>query len=520
MKSTILLSTLLLASTGVAQDSVPPLPADSPQPPVPRFPEPPLPAPVAPANARPDAPGALGSVPRVSLQPQDKIGRTYAEGSPFNIWGGTRNQRSNLFSAAGLVRRALIDALHLPDQWTYDIVIQLREPLSAGTDSRLPVWTTIAQVEGGFRIEINVVPRRQAVPGPLLRENLVRAILADAVLKGKKSFNLEGAPLPPPDWLLHGTIALMDYRELGRMSDTFSRVFRLGRVLSVQDILNGDPAGMDSVSLTLYRVSCGGLLMMLLEQPSGPEHLAKLLPSLAVGGTDHAQLIEQTFPALSGSSNSLSKWWSLQIAALSQPGLDEVQKPAETEKLLAEALILHFTPPAPVEKRANPLKKLFTRGKDKVEGEKAAAPAAAPLPAPAAESCDITEFARVLSLPDSGSVFNQADLALTRLMLRAHPVYRPIIQEYQDSLRLLAKGKSSKTLSATFARLATTRQKLAENLRAIENHLDWYEATQTTVPSGAFEDYLRTADELEKPLPPRNDAISRYLDEVGAEENR
>ena len=159
------------------------------------------------------------------------------------------------------------------------------------------------------------------------------------------------------------------------MSRTFSRIFQLGRVLSVQDILNADPAGMDSVSLTIYRVSCGGLLMMLVEQPKGPENLAKLLPGLAQPATDPGLLIERAFPALTGSANSLSKWWSLQIAALSQPGLDEVQKPGETEQQLAGALILRYAPPAPAEKRPNPLKRLFTP-------DKAAAPAAAAAPAP------------------------------------------------------------------------------------------------------------------------------------------
>ena len=130
------------------------------------------------------------------------------------------------------------------------------------------------------------------------------------------------------------------------------------------------------------------------------------------------------------------------------------------------------------------------------------------------------EYARILALPEPGPVFNQADLALTRLMLRAHPIYRPLIQEYQETLRSLAKGKASKTLPATLTRLATTRQKLAVTMQGIEDHLDWYEATQTTVPSGAFEDYLRTADELEKPLPPLADPISRYLDQVEAEYSR
>jgi hypothetical protein len=498
MKLRAALASLLLAFPGVAQETVPAWPADEP-----------LPRPME----LPDGPveGAPGLVPGVRLRSDDKVGRTYAEGSPFVIWGGDRMQRSRLFTAAGMVRQAALEALRLPGDWSSPIIIQIRGPLATGTDQRLPVWTSISQVEGGFRLEINLVPRREAVPGPLLQENLVRAILADRVLRRKESLDLKGAPVPPPDWLLHGTLALMEYRQLGRMSQTFSQVFQLGRVLSVGDILNADPSVMDSVSLTLYRVSCGGLLMMLIEQPDGPAHLAALMPNLAQGGTDPALLIERAFPALSGTSNSLSKWWSLQIATLSQPGLEEVQSPQETERLLAEALVLRYVvPPAP-EKRPNALRRLL--GKDKSAEAAADAKPVAVVP----QQAPITDFAKVLALPDPAPPFNQVDLALTRLMLRAHPVYRPLIQEYQDTARLLAKGKAGKAIPATLARLAAMREKLALTIRGIEDHLDWFEATQTTTFSGAFEGYLKTAEESEKPLPPRNDALSRYLDEVAAE---
>ena len=492
---------LLLLPCGVAQENAPALPTEGPPP----FAVLPLEPP--PVNHSP------GVVPGIRLESDDKIGRTYAEGSPFIIWGGTRSQRSSLFTAAGLVRRAVLDALHLPDAWSHPILIQLREPLAADTESPPPVWTVVSQVEGGFRLEINLAPRRQSVPGPLLRENLVRAILADQVLKGKEALDLTGAATPPPDWLLHGTLALMDYRELGRLSDTFSRVFRLGRVLSVQDILNADPVGMDSLSMTIYRVSCGGLLMMLVEQPKGPEHLAKLLPALAHAGTDQASLIERAYPNLGGSVNSLSKWWSLQIASLSQPGMDEAQKPAETERQLAEALVLRYLPPPLVQKKTRALDRLFSRNKPPASPSETGARGTELVPL----SCGMADYAKVLSLPEPAPVFRQVELSLTKLMLRAHPVYRPIILEYQEAVRSLAKGKAGKDLPASLARLETTRQRLGTTMQGVEDHLDWFEATQSHAPTGSFEDYLKAADELEKPRPPRGDAISRYLDEVEQE---
>ncbi len=513
MKFGFVLLWLLLALPGGAQEAAQP----SPDPPEsalePLSLDPPLPEGDF-TRLRPEpvvTPLESGLVPGISLKSGEEIGRTYSETSPFNIWGGDRTQRSNLFTAAGLVRRAVRDALHLPDEWYHPIIIQIRPPLAAGTSNRPPVWTTVSQVEGGFRIEITLVPRRGGVPGPLLQENLVRAILADLVLKGKEKLDLTGAPMPPPDWLLHGTLALMEYRQLGRMSQTFARVFRLGRVLSVPDILNAEPDGMDSISHTLYRVSCGALILMLVEQPKGPEQFTRLLTSLAFQETGHELLIERAFPALGGSSNSLSKWWSLQIAALSQPGLEEVLSPAETERLLAEALVLHYVRPAAVEKKPGAIKRLFTR-------EKAAAGSPeAPLPEATRESCDIQEYARVQELPNSGGVFHQAALSLTRLMLRAHPVHRPIIQGYQDALQGLAKGKSPKGLTATLEQLASTRQRLATTLRGVEDHLDWFEATQVQEPSGEFEGYLRAAAELEAGRPPGTDPVSRYLDQIEAE---
>jgi hypothetical protein len=494
MKFLPVLPLLLLSLPGWAQEATPPLPA---------------PAPVPPPQS--------GLVPGVKLQSDNKVGRTWSDQSPFNIWGGNQIQRANLFTAAGLVRKAALEALRLPDQWTNPIIIQIREPLPANAKHRDPVWTVISQVEGGFRLEVNLSPHRNTVPGPLLKEGLVRAVLADGILRGNEKLNLQGAPTPPPDWLLHGTLALMEYRELGRMSQTFSRVFQLGRVLSVQEILNAEPKGMDSVSHTIYRVSCGALIMMLAEQADGPAHLARLLPQLARGGTDHADLIARSFPGLSGSANGLSKWWSLQIAALSQPGLDEVMRPDETEQLLSEALVLKYALPDPKEKKASPIKRLF--GKDKNKKEPDAAAVAQPV-STALQSSPLQEYARVLALPEPAPVFNQVDLALTRLMLRAHPVYRPLITEYQEIARQLGKKKTARNLPETLQRLASTRERLALTLRKAEDHLDWYEATQSTQSSGSFDGYLKTADELSQPSPDRNDPISRYLDEVEAELGR
>jgi hypothetical protein len=103
------------------------------------------------------------------------------------------------------------------------------------------------------------------------------------------------------------------------------------------------------------------------------------------------------------------------------------------------------------------------------------------------------------------------DLALTQLSLRAHPLYRSVLRDYQLTIKALSEGKKEKEAAGTLARLATLRSRLRKDMQGVEDYLDWYEATQTEGESGAFRDYLDTAAELDRPPPPRRDALSRYL---------
>lgn len=506
-------------------------------------PEPRVPAglvlpPVGPGAPIPDGPPILepspdpntdpayvlpGPVPGSNPKANERAGRTYSEDSPFIIWGGTQEARSNLFTTAGLVRRDALDALHLGLEWNHPILIQLREPLARSTDRRPPVWTRVSQVPDGFRIEINIVPRHNSVPGTLLRENIVRATLAALILRGHGEEDATGWDTPPPEWLLHGTLALMDYRKQGRKSNLFNLIFQLGSLLSVEEIFGAETEGMDSISQTLYRVSCCGLIMMLIEQPNGPRHLAEMIPSLISGREDTQALITRHFPGMATSANSLSKRWALQIAALAQPGLDEVRSPAESEQLLTGALTLRYVV-KPEDKKPGAIRKLFSRRRpDSGDADQAKAgdPGKTPAsPAPEEESCDLHEFEKVLSLPDREAILTRVDLNLNLLLLRAHPIYRPVIAEYLNTLKSLIKGRKLKESAESLERLSHTRRQLASNLQEIENFLDDYEVGKMEDKSGAFEEYMRAADDMDKPPAVRPDPVSRYLDALEAEVGR
>ncbi len=510
-----------------AQESIP-LPEKEDGPPaLPLEPEPQLPSRPLPDLPKVEmlprvdpAPGGATPAPKVRVRPYQPPSESSVHGGQFRVHGKIKEQRDLLLNDAEATRRLVMAVLKVDSAFTFPIIIQIRE--TAALRPGLPqVWSNISQTPDGFRIELNLVPVNNAVPGPLLREELVRCILAEMLLRPHAGRDIQVEEAPPPDWLLYGLLELIDYQALGRPSDTFSTVFRLGHVLSLEDLFATNPRQLDSVSRTIYRSSCCGLLLLLMDQNNGRAHLMELFKILAVMPGDDASAIARCYPNLSDSGNSLGKWWSLQLATMAQPGLDELLSTANTEAELAKILVVQLPAlPAAPEKpaaKAGGLGKLF--GKKKPEKEAAPADKKTDTPAVALEpaACPLEQYTRIIERKDKAVILNGMERALTKLALRAHPLYRPVVSEYLGLVKGLATGKKEKEAAATLASLATLRGKLKKDMQAVEDYLDWCEATQAGGLSDDFEDYLRAADTLAKPPPPRRDPVSRYMNLMEAE---
>ncbi len=446
-------------------------------------------------------------------------------GGQFHVWGRDRDQRRVLLSAAAETQRLFLTALRLPPAFRHPIVVQIRDSGTLRPGAR-PVWSEISEIPGGFRLEINVVPENKVVPGDLWREEIVRCLLAEIILRDRSGSDLSGSDAPPPDWLLHGTLELLSYQATGRPSEAFASVFRLGHVLPLEDIFRAEPRGMDTVSRSIYRASCCGLLQMLLEQPNGPASMAALLPALASAGDDPSTAIARSFPALTASGNSLPKWWALQLATMAEPGADEILSPKDSDAALSSALVFHLPADAadaakPSPKPKGPLKRLFSRKKAAADPQPSDAPAPATAPTESPESpgrsLPFSSWPDVLKRKDRAAILSGTSLALTKLSIRAHPLYRPIIADYLAVIKDLESGKHLKDLPERLRKTEATAASLRAELSRIEDYLDWFEATQQEEQGDEFRDYLRAEDELKRPPPPRNDPISRYLDEVARE---
>ncbi len=132
------------------------------------------------------------------------------------------------------------------------------------------------------------------------------------------------------------------------------------------------------------------------------------------------------------------------------------------------------------------------------------------------QSLPIEDFAAIWKRDDRDKIFQRTINQLNSLRLEAHPLYRPLIGAYTATIRLLISGKQ-KGVAEKLAELGKERQKVLELARAVESHLDWYEASQTRGYSGVFDDYLKLGDKIENEIRTRNDPLAKYLDTLEKE---
>jgi hypothetical protein len=127
----------------------------------------------------------------------------------------------------------------------------------------------------------------------------------------------------------------------------------------------------------------------------------------------------------------------------------------------------------------------------------------------------VEDFAVVMGHPDKQRLLSQMRLALQDIAVRGNVLFRDIANDYISVINELSVGKTK----GVDEKLKALRKRAVESYVkacAVQDHLDWYEATQSTRYSGLFEDFLTLPDRVREELPPRNDPISKYLDEVEA----
>ncbi|MCE9519139.1 MAG: hypothetical protein K8R87_06280, partial [Verrucomicrobia bacterium] len=111
-------------------------------------------------------------------------------------------------------------------------------------------------------------------------------------------------------------------------------------------------------------------------------------------------------------------------------------------------------------------------------------------------SLPIDEFNRVWKRDDRDKIFQRTINQLNTVKVQAHPLYRPLIGEYIATVRLLISGKQN-GVAEKLVSLREQQAVIQQMARAVESHMDWYEASQTKSYSGVFDDYLKLSDQID-----------------------
>ncbi len=282
-------------------------------------------------------------VPRVSA-PSDKLPVTSSTSTSrqFIVHGKVFETRSAMSTRCEEISQELRKVLNDKEPFVLPVVVVLNTGEEAAKSKGPAISTTISELNfGGFHLQVTV-NERPGLKAADLRKEVIRALLAERILRNHQKIETPEGRLLLPDWIMTGVLQALDFRASPTPSALFATLFRSGKIYGIEEIIEASPVEMDNLSRTIYETSCCALVLALVDQPNGPQNLNKFLNSLASDPRSERELLSATFPNFAASASSLNKWWSLQLAQLAKPGVAEPFTPAESLKAIEEAITIHY----------------------------------------------------------------------------------------------------------------------------------------------------------------------------------
>jgi hypothetical protein len=118
-----------------------------------------------------------------------------------------------------------------------------------------------------------------------------------------------------------------------------------------------------------------------------------------------------------------------------------------------------------------------------------------------------------VKLPSCKATLSNRHAEIIALASRANALMRPVVGDYEQIIALLARGKT-RGVRGRLGKVEEYRAFVLKRTSEITDYLNWFEASQMKTRSGAFDDYLRTAEELSEQDRKQKGPIGRYLDEL------
>jgi hypothetical protein len=419
--------------------------------------------------------GSLSVFAQTKFDPPAPLQRSVSSSQQFVIYHSDRGLRSRLAQRAEDLKNQWLRRLRLSDEWKSPIIVQV---LAISGSNSPRIRTALYESDGGAsKIQIDVGDTA-ALKGSDFDLEVYRALFMEFGYRNVPA-KAGKALHQPPSWLVEGLFEDVIAREEGVDVSVYERLINAKDSPDLTAFLKERPEMLDATSHAIYRAKALGLLRALLRTPDGAKHLAEYCANLSsLNPSEGAELLEK-FPSLADNPVMLSKVWTLSLADASAANRVTPLGVKETERRLS--LILEITAPA------NPAK-----------------PKGGTLNGPEA-------FPAVAKAKTGRYVVRQKAEDLLRLEIRAHPLIRPIVQEYRMIASELA-AKPKKKLEVRIRKNMQLQQAVVKRADEMEDYLNWFEAAQLSTPSKEFDSAV---DSQSNALTfHRNDAVSRYLDDI------
>jgi hypothetical protein len=398
------------------------------------------------------------------------LARTVSPSRQFIIYGANATLRGAVSELAEQTKANLLALLRQPDGWKTPIVVNLQSA-QANLPEIPPTALRFSQTGFGLKLQFDLTIGEN-IDATLVERELLRAILLEMIYRSEPDVAPGTAFVEPPDWLLEGVLALTPGRDRGPLVEAL--LVSVKR-MSLEKFLQQRPALVDSPGRLLYRAYSLSLVQLLVAGIDGHSRLARYIHNLSRASNDPLADLKAQFPLL---GNDVEKTWQSAVARLGDAQSYQLLTFAESEQRLNELLRIK-TPDA---------------GKSPKQAQ-------------------LSELAQRKPSVAEKMALNELSQNLVLLTIRANPVMRPIVREYQQIAALLARGKRKRIIER-LARLQMTHTKLVACMSDVDDYMNWFEATQSNSGSGVFADYLKAAGDSQIPAPRRRDALSVYLDSL------
>lgn len=400
----------------------------------------------------------------------------------FSVSGGDSLRMGAIATKADEVRGSVCRLLGFGEEWKYAISIRLIGQPEDPPEPN-PIRTRISVIGQEPNFQIRIFPGG-GIDVDRLSNAIITMVLYERALRGVRADSLPDS-VRIPEWLVAGVQQAILWRSGKADRRLYQNLFNRAEMLSPEEIVGAtNVARLDAASRQVYEVSCGVLVMCLVNREGGLAQLRELVEESALEEGSPQEVIMAHFHELGVDGNMLAKWWALELASLAQPPATAAMTPMETEKQLTEILtVIYYNP--------------HTRTPEPVSVDNVYA---------------LTE------LPDWREQMRPCVDRLMELNLRCFPGYRPILMEYARAIASLLQGAAPDEAQNILGPLRELRQAyIATSIRG-RDYLDWYEITQLghAKDSGSFNSYLEAMRVLRKETPGPRTPISQYLEDIEA----